>query len=346
MILMGVWIFSTLYDPFVSTGNTVLLEFIVNLLLMNLFIFLPPLVSILVNAGAFVVMLLNFSNMTALVYPADGIPEIEIPVVLLASMIFIGLATMGIHQYLDEAMRIRRERLMRKQRDELARMSQMRDDVDRIVRHDMKNPLNGILGVAQLLNMEAELPESIRDLPPILEQSGYTMLHLIDNSLDIYKMDEGTYEVKRSTFDLIPLLKSLPGEFEGLCRKKDVEILFDLAGVDSHTISAEKAKVHSMLSNLLVNAVEASPEHNTVTLSLRVREDTTEMDIHNLGIIPESIRDRFFERYVTCGKSRGTGLGTYSAALIARAHGGSIDFTSSEEEGTHLRVCLPRHHLL
>jgi len=65
------------------------------------------------------------------------------------------------------------------------------------------------------------------------------------------------------------------------------------------------------------------------------------VDIHNQGAVPESIRDRFFERYVTYGKQYGTGLGTYSAMLIARAHGGNISFTTSREEGTHLLVTLP-----
>jgi signal transduction histidine kinase len=63
--------------------------------------------------------------------------------------------------------------------------------------------------------------------------------------------------------------------------------------------------------------------------------------IHNAGVVPEAVRDRFFEKYATSGKRSGTGLGTYSAQLIAKAHGGHIEFTTSEAEGTRVTVVLP-----
>jgi len=60
-----------------------------------------------------------------------------------------------------------------------------------------------------------------------------------------------------------------------------------------------------------------------------------------MGTVPESIRDHFFKKYVTAGKLKGTGLGTYSAKLIAEAHGGMINMQSSEDSGTTVTVQLP-----
>lgn len=64
--------------------------------------------------------------------------------------------------------------------------------------------------------------------------------------------------------------------------------------------------------------------------------------IHNFGAVPEGMRERFFEKYATAGKSTGTGLGTYSARLIAETQRGGIRMDTSETEGTTITVSLPR----
>jgi len=90
------------------------------------------------------------------------------------------------------------------------------------------------------------------------------------------------------------------------------------------------------------NAVEASPRDRDVVVSCRIEPREIRFDIHNQGAIPEAVKSRFFEKYVTHGKSNGTGLGTYSAQLIAKAHGGRIAFNTSEAEGTTVTAILPR----
>jgi C4-dicarboxylate-specific signal transduction histidine kinase len=99
-----------------------------------------------------------------------------------------------------------------------------------------------------------------------------------------------------------------------------------------------------MFTNLMKNAVEASPAKSSVVISISEDENNGQrshiIDIHNLGCVPEDIQDKFFAPYITSGKKDGTGLGTHSALLIARAHGGTIRFTTSEEKGTHVTVIL------
>ena len=96
-----------------------------------------------------------------------------------------------------------------------------------------------------------------------------------------------------------------------------------------------------LLNNLLKNAIEASPDNETILISVVREEKQHIIDFHNKGVIDESIRDRFFERYITIGKENGTGLGTYSAYLIVHTLGGEIHFTTSDSDGTHLIVQLP-----
>jgi signal transduction histidine kinase len=88
--------------------------------------------------------------------------------------------------------------------------------------------------------------------------------------------------------------------------------------------------------------MEASPKDALVDVDINSDDNEVCVDIHNLGVIPESVRNRFFERFSTSGKPGGTGLGTYSAHLIAKTHGGSITYDTSELEGTHVRIFLPK----
>jgi len=101
-----------------------------------------------------------------------------------------------------------------------------------------------------------------------------------------------------------------------------------------------------MFANLMKNSIEASPEGETISVSIDTVERPGQMrfhviDIHNMGVVPMDIREKFFEPYTTKGKEGGTGLGTHNALLVARAHKGDINFTTSKQEGTHVIVRLP-----
>ena len=95
-----------------------------------------------------------------------------------------------------------------------------------------------------------------------------------------------------------------------------------------------------MLANLVKNALEATPEDSPVTVIL-AQDDGVKIAVHNMGAIPVEIRETFFEKFSTMGKTMGTGLGTYSAKLIAETHGGGIAFETGEETGTTVMVTLP-----
>jgi len=105
-------------------------------------------------------------------------------------------------------------------------------------------------------------------------------------------------------------------------------------------VNWEELLCYSMLSNLIKNAIEASPQGAGVFIHLE-SADWGYIRIHNSGTVPKSIRDTFFEKYATAGKSGGKGLGTYSAKLIAETQGGSISMDTSETEGTTITVKLP-----
>ena len=177
--------------------------------------------------------------------------------------------------------------------------------------------------------------------------SGQKLLQMINHSMALFKMEEQSYVLHPVEFDLIKMFRALHEEFLPSAESKSLQFRYVLDGLplvwtDTRHVSGEQVLLESLFANLIQNAVEAAPEGTRITIAVSSREQTHEVDIHNQGVIPESIRANFFDRYVTCGKKYGTGIGTYSAMLIAKTHNGSIRFTTSEQEGTHLIVTLPR----
>ena len=223
---------------------------------------------------------------------------------------------------------------------------QLREDVERIMRHDLKSPLNAILGLPQLMAGDANLTPEQRENLEVISGSGYRMLNQINLSLDLYKMETGTYTLKPTQVDVTDLVQKLVREQESKARRNDVEVVAFINGVplaqaDPLMMLGEELLSYSMFSNTLANGMEASPPGGTVTV--RVDEaDTVVFKVHNMGVIPEGMRDKFFEKYATEGKKQGTGLGTYSARLMAEVQGGSIGFETSEESGTTVTIQLPR----
>ena len=98
---------------------------------------------------------------------------------------------------------------------------------------------------------------------------------------------------------------------------------------------------YTMLSNLVDNAVEATQPGKTVTVRLDRERQFCCISVHNPSEVPGEIQTRFFEKYVTAGKPYGTGLGTYSAKMMAEAQNGDIQMKTSAREGTSVRVRLP-----
>ncbi len=221
---------------------------------------------------------------------------------------------------------------------EEVRARHMREDVDRVLRHDLKTPLNAIVGLARLMVDEKEdLAEPWR-LARVIEESGWRLLDDINRSLDLFRMEQGTYVPNPRPVDLLEVARRVRDDLGASLERKnlDLGILLDgrpAATGDRFMVLGEEALCYSLLANLLRNAAEASPPGQAVRILCRTGPPP-ELAVENQGAVPAEIRSRFFEKGVTFGKKNGTGLGTYSARLMARAMGGDISFTSSEQAGT------------
>jgi len=226
-------------------------------------------------------------------------------------------------------------------------IEQLKEDIERISRHDLKSPLNSIISLPQLMLQDENLTGDQKENLEFIQEAGYRMLNMIDMSLSLYKMEKGTYEYQPVNVDVLMVLDKVEKELHSYIKTKGVELDTVVNGEhtrqDSFYILGEELLCHSMLSNLLKNAMEASPRDKNiiVTFTDHPEKNFKEISIHNYGTIPEHIRESFGEKYATSGKNKGTGLGVYSARLIIETMNGSFSWSSSREQGTILNITLP-----
>lgn len=228
---------------------------------------------------------------------------------------------------------------------ERKQMEQIKEDVNRILHHDLISPLNPIVALPQLLMDNANITADQKDILEMISNAGNRMLNMVRLSLNLYKMELGSFEFTPEPVNLLATFHDILADLSERVRSRKILVRIVLKNRpalprDEFWALADPNLCYSMFSNLILNSIEASSPGDVVTISLN-RNDRAVATIHNAGAVPASIRDRFFEKYVTSGKPQGTGLGTYSAQLIARTLGGAIRMQTSDQDGTTVTVELP-----
>lgn len=224
---------------------------------------------------------------------------------------------------------------------------QFREEMERITRHDLRSPTATIVGMARMLETDAGLNAEYQPVAESLRKTSERMIRQIDTSLTLIRLETGSLKADSYPFNLYTAISAAVGDLSQLIQDKNLEIktIHDGEPIQeecSIVCFGEAALIITMFSNLLKNAAEAAPENSPITIRICEEDQNILTEIHNFGEIPESIRNNFFDRYATYGKKNGTGLGTYSARLIARASGGDITFTTSAEKGTTLITTIPK----
>jgi len=222
-----------------------------------------------------------------------------------------------------------------------------REEIERIIRHDLKAPIIGVKGMAELLKDIPNLSSEQLECVKLLDESGDHMLDMINMSLILYKIEQGVYTPTTQRVDLVSKVKHLLADHRRLLTYKRTPVRITVDNQDASETELFTAVVDPficriMLSNLLTNAVEASPPGKTIKIDFSRNAGGVRIVIENAGAAPTQIRGHFFEKYATFGKNNGTGLGTYSARLSAKAQGGDIALSVSDAtDTTTLTITLP-----
>lgn len=222
----------------------------------------------------------------------------------------------------------------------------LREHVERIAKHDLKAPLSALIGLPRLLLDNYDLPDEAAHMVRLIEQAGQNMLEMLNQSLILYKLETDTYALASEPLDLLELVREVVGRLVGSSLGQMRRVRVSLDGREPRpgerlVFPGDPLLCRPLLQNLLQNALEATPIGGEVCVDVRSGQDSVAVALSNPGEVPEAIRGRMFEKYVTQGKRGGTGLGAYSAALAVRAHGGRVQLDASRPGATTVLVTLP-----
>ncbi len=213
----------------------------------------------------------------------------------------------------------------------------MRNRLERITRHDLKNKLVIISLAAKRLAPAFRQDEKARveKYIEIVQDESEGLIALLDSTRELLLLETGEYKRNDETLDLSTLIHSKIEQMKPFAAGKEVYLVFDnrMGGVSP--LPADRLLLERALENLLKNAVEAEERLQTVRVILKEDDHGAPvLEIHNGGSsIPEDIQKDLFSPYVTHGKKGGVGLGLYATKLILETiHGWELTFRSSPQE--------------
>ncbi len=229
--------------------------------------------------------------------------------------------------------------------DAMVETAQLREDVERMTRHDVKAPLAGALGLIQAVLQDDSLARRQTEHLRLAEESVMQALNLINLSSELYRIENGSFKLHAEAVRIGDVLRRIAEMDRVAFAAKALAISVDTdmpVGEDVPLASGDATLCYSAFQNLVKNACEAAPQGTKVSIQL-LDQTPLRIDIQNVGAVPAAIRERFFDKYVTAGKRGGSGIGTYSARLLVQAQHGDIGLEVSDAQNwTRVSVSLPR----
>jgi len=210
--------------------------------------------------------------------------------------------------------------------------------------HEIRTPMNAILGYSQILSRDEALPIFHRDAVATIISSGNHLLHLIDEILDLSKIDAGRMEFTVSEFDLTALIREMEGMFQYPCEEKQLGLLIEhSAGYASVPVLGDEQKLRQVLINLMGNAVKFTHSGRVTLRTLRKKGDAWEFRVEDTGIgVEPSMKEKIFEPFHQgISQEGGTGLGLSIARRQIELMGGTLAMNSTPGKGSVFIVCLP-----
>ena len=211
--------------------------------------------------------------------------------------------------------------------------------------HEIRTPMNAILGYAQILRRARDLPPPHRQAVETIERSGDQLLRLINDVLDISKIEVGRMDLNPTDFDLHELLEGLGVMFQMRCREQGLQ--WRLEGIDSFSrpVHGDEAKLSQVLMNLLSNAVKFTLQGEVVLNVTAQAEDRYCFEVMDtgMGIAPAEIQTLFqpFQQGQAGVQRGGTGLGLAIARRQVELLGGQLAVQSKLGEGSRFFFTVP-----
>ena len=215
------------------------------------------------------------------------------------------------------------------------------------VSHDIRTPMNAIIGYIELARRAGNDVGKVREYVGKLEVSSHHLLALINDVLEMSRIESGRMELEPSALDLRAVLDETADVFEAQKTEKSIEFRIDRSGVSHPFVMCDRSRLNRILLNLVGNAWKFTPAGGRITLTLKEEDGVYELCVRDTGIgMGEEFVKRVFdpferERTSVLNGIEGTGLGMPITKGIVTLMGGTIDLRTELGKGTEIIVRLP-----
>ncbi len=218
--------------------------------------------------------------------------------------------------------------------------------------HDIRTPMNAVLGFAALLNKEAENPARVREYTGKIMASGQHLLNLINDILDVSKIESGKVVLNLEKFALNDVVSSVDAIIQPMAKARGQAFHIEVTGIRHEYLVGDELRINQILLNLLSNAVKYTPVGGSIWLriiglkqrSSQYEHIRIEVEDNGYGMTPEYL-EKLFDAFTraensTTNKVQGTGLGMAITKSIVELMGGTIEVFSEVDRGSLFRVDL------
>lgn len=231
--------------------------------------------------------------------------------------------------------------------ESLRQLEELRQDLISMIVHDMKSPLSGITGGLDYLSKCDPASEEYQQIISIVKSSANSLLGLIQNLVDISRMEEGKLNLKLAPTEMENLLKDVTEQFKVLTKAEDKELTVEFAK-QLPVINVDTELIVRVVHNLLTNALHHTTLGGKIWFKVdRADEKNIRVMVSDNGVgIPEEYKDKIFEKFVQVERKRarlrtGTGLGLTFCKMAIELHEGKIWVESEQGKGSSFIFLLP-----
>jgi signal transduction histidine kinase len=215
-----------------------------------------------------------------------------------------------------------------------------------IVSHELRTPLTSIQGYAELLLEDEQIAQEHRESLAIVKKNSERLLGLINDLLDVSRMEAGRLDLHRTSLDLVHLIREVAGSLRPLIETKRQQLRLDLSG-GLPAVWADADRVTQILTNLIANAHKYTPVEGSIMVAARRDDGFVRVEVTDTGtgLSPEDQAQLFTKFFRAHDRSSqvggGTGLGLVITRLLVELHGGQITVSSAPGQGSTFSFSLP-----
>lgn len=219
------------------------------------------------------------------------------------------------------------------------------------ISHEFKTPVNVISIAIQTMslyfeNFNIDNIDKCKSYLKIMKQNCFRMTRLINNLMDITKVDSGFVKVNKRNDNIVSVIEDITQSVAAYVKSKDIELIFD-TNVEEKIMAFDHDKIERVILNLLANAFKYTNPNGHIYVNLEDRGESVIITVKDDGQgIPQNMINVIFERFGQANRSlsrqcEGTGIGLYLVKSFIEIHGGKISVTSEEGEGCEFTIVLP-----